>query len=165
MNLKDFCNRKTEINLLRVAIIFLAFSILLSLYIYLNKVKASLNDDIKQIIIAREKIKKTYDSIELIEKLIFPEIKNKDLAIAQMIDSLNARFPELKVEKFSERQEGQELIIPFSIKGDGNIKRFSELISFLNQQSYPLFFINSVYLKAKENMISFEIKVDLRAIR
>lgn len=165
MTLREFCRNKRQRNIFHLALIFFVVSFLFSTSIYLKKVKISFEEDLKQMAMVREKINKTYEIKRYIEKFTMPELKNKEIAVAQFIDTLNAKFPEAKFELSAEKQEGEEKVLPFSIKGNSSFKRFTELLSFLKQESYPACFVNSVLLKAKENLVDFEIRGELRLIK
>lgn len=165
MTLREFCRNKREISIFRLTIIFLVVSILFSTSLYLKKVKLSFEEDLKNIEIVKAKIDRTYEIKRNIEKFKIPELKNKEIAVVQFIDTLNTKFPEAKFEISAERQEGAEFILPLSIRGDSSFKRFIELLNFLNQESYPICFFNSISLKGKESVLSFQINGELRLIK
>lgn len=165
MTIREYYTSKFDNKILKLTVIIFIVFFLFSAFLYLKKIKTSLQSDIKQLEIAREKITKTYAIKKDLDRIMLTEIKKSDLTVTEMIDSFNKNFPEAKFEISTPRSEGQEIVFPFSIRGDNNFKRFTEIVSFLHKQSYPVCIINSVTLKEKDNLVSFEIKGELRIIK
>ena len=110
------------------------------------------------------KINRTYEIKKQIEKVSAPELKNPELSMAKLIDTVNLKFPEIKLEISEKKKEGQEVVFSFSAKGDSSFQKFIDVVSFFQQQIYPVCFIKSVSLKAKENTMEYQIKGEFRVI-
>lgn len=165
MKLREFCQNKKDRKILFLSVLFLILSILFSTSLYLKKVKVALEQDIRQLETVKAKIHRTYEIKRYIEKFTMPQFNNKEIAIAQFFDILNSKFKEAKFEVSPEKQEGEEIVLSFSIKGDSSFNRLVDLLSFLRQEIYPSCFINSVSLKTRDNLITFEIKGELRLVK
>lgn len=165
MKLREFCQNKKDRKIFFLSVLFLILSILFSTSLYLKKVKVALEQDIRQLETVKAKIHRTYEIKRYIEKFTMPQFNNKEIAIAQFFDILNSKFKEAKFEVSPEKQEGEEIVLSFSIKGDSSFNRLVDLLSFLRQEIYPSCFINSVSLKTRDNLITFEIKGELRLVK
>ncbi len=165
MKLGELCHNKKNRKILLLSVLFLIFSILFSTSLYLKKVKVALQQDIKQLETVKAKIYRKYEIKRYIEKFTMPQINNKEIAVAQFFDTLNSKFKEAKFELSTEKKEGEEIVLSFSIRGDSSFNRFIDLLSFLKQEIYPACFVNSVSLKAKENLVTFELKGELRLVK
>ncbi len=164
MTLRDFCKNKIESSFFRLSLVVLVVSLLFSTSLYLKKIKLSIHKDLKTLEIVILKINKTYEIKRDIEEISAPDPKNPEILMAQLIDSFNSNFPEMKMELSQRKTEGQEVVFPFSVTGEGSFKRYVEITSFLQKNNYPACFINSVSLKAKEQSIDFTIKGEFRLI-
>jgi len=177
MTLRDFCKNKIENIIFRISLIVLIVSFLLSASIYFKKVKVAINEDVKRLEMVRLKINRTYEIKKHIERISAPELKNPELSMAQLMDAVNSKFPEIKLEISENKREGQEVAFSFSANADGNFQKFINLINFFQQQIYPVCFIHSISLKVKENALQlthsasplenalhFEIKGEFRVI-
>lgn len=165
MNLVNYLQNKKQRKILFLSVLFLILSILFSISLYFKNLRFSLEQDIKQLETVKAKIYRTYELKRYIEKFTMPQLNNKEIAIAQFLDSLNSRFKEGRFELSAEKQEGEETVLSFSIKGDSSFSRLVDLLSFLKQEIYPACLVNSVSLKAKDNLITFEIKGELRLVK
>lgn len=165
MKLREFCQNKKDRKILLLSFLFLILSILFSTSLYLKKVRFALEQDIKQLETVKAKIYRIYEIKRYIEKFKMPQLNNKEIAVAQFFDTLNSKFKEAKFELSPEKQEGEETVLSFSIKGDSSFNRLVDLLSFLKQEISPACFVNSVSLKTKDNLITFEIKGELRLVK
>lgn len=165
MNFREFCQNSSEKRIFKLAVSFLVLSFIFSISLYLREMRDSLNNDILLINTVKSKIYRTYEIKRLIERVALPEQITNEIAMAKFLDEINARFPEVKFELLTEKQDGEEIVLPFSISGKSDFHKILDMLSFLKKKNYPVCFVDSVSLKAKENLIDFEIKGEIRVIK
>lgn len=165
MKLKDLYKDRIEKMLLKFSFLLLALSVVFSFNIYLKKIHASQEQDLRQLELIRAKINRLNEFRVSLDKFSSQEIHNAEFKLAQLLDTLKKNFPELKIELSSLKKESAVSYLPFSIRGEGSFSRFLETLDYLDRIQYPVCLINSVSLKSKEKTISFEIKGEIGILK
>jgi len=164
MNLQLYLRNNIQKEILKIALIFALVSFLLSSLIYMQKINASVQEDIKKLEIIKGKIQRTSNIVKTLEKISIPELKTPELLLPSLLDNLNSRFPETNLEISEIKKENLEVFCSFSLKGESNFQRLTDILGFIEELNYPVIIIKSVSLKSKDNLISFEIKGEIRII-
>lgn len=165
MTLKDFCKDKVANMLLKFASLLLIVSVIFSVNIYLKKLHASQEHDLRQLALIKAKINRLNELKLSIDKLSIKEIQNSELKLAQLLDKLSTDFPDLKIELSPQKIENEAIFFPFVIRGERSFNRFLQALDFLNNFDYPICFITSVSLKSNEKFINFEIKGEIGLLK
>lgn len=164
MSIKEFYNREIGRKVFFVAIVFAFVVFLLSAMIYLNKAEKSIKKDYVTLNNLEQKINQSIKLKKTIESITLPEGKNSEIFLAQFIDDLKLKFPEVNVEVSKMKKEDRQLTLDMTLKSETSWSRFSELINFLEGTNYPFIFLKSIMLSKKDKAIAIELKSELRLI-
>ncbi|MCX7817251.1 MAG: hypothetical protein N2317_07055 [Syntrophales bacterium] len=155
-----------KLNLLVVvtALLFLA-TLLFSGGLYLTKMKNELKENIRVLEIAKYKILRITMLEQALKRISLSKYSTHyAVEVARLADTINAKFPEAKLELQDPAIDGKEAVFNFTVKGGGNFRRFSELVGFFEQEGYPVIFLKKLSLRENGNVLEYEISGEIRSI-
>lgn len=163
MELREFCRKRLGLHLLLLSLIVLILSLLLSSGIYMFRMKKVGERDL-------ENLRRTNAIIERSSKIVsylknfYAYERHAEFALASFLDFIERRFPQIKLELSNLKIEGIERACDLSLKGEGNFKDVINVLGILEEEEYPVVFVRSISLSAKERTLSFEIKAEIRLV-
>lgn len=162
MRIQKFYNKKIGKKVLFISIVYAIAMFLFSLLIYFNKTEKSLNEDFALITKLEHKIQETIKFKKTLDSIIIPERKNAEILVAQFMDDLKGRFPEVSIEISNMKKEQKQLSFEMNLKAESLWNRFIDILNFLEETEYPFIFIKAITLSPKENAIGIDIKTEIR---
>ncbi|WP_460181203.1 hypothetical protein [Thermodesulfovibrio sp. TK110] len=164
MSIREFYSKKIGKKVIFISCLYAIVMLLLSILIYFNKTEKSITEEAAFIKKLEHKINQSIRLKKTVESISIPEKKNSEILVAQFIDELKTKFPEINIEISKMKKEQNQLSLDMALKAEASWERFTDLLSFLEETGYPFVFIKSISVSQKGNLISIDIKTELRLI-
>lgn len=164
MKLNDFYTKRIGKKTIVLSLLFFIVMALVAVNIYLNKMDRAIKQEFVLIQNVEQKLKKIDELERTIEKIELPQMNNPEYHLAVFMDELKAKFPEINAEPSQIKKESDQFTVNIGFKGDAVSSRFERFLSFLEENRYPVIFVNNVNLEPKDNRLNFNIKAELKGV-
>lgn len=165
MTLVEHLNIKRLNLFLRLAVLIFLCSLLFAGGLYLTKMRKAIKNDITVLENARNKIGRIIQLEMILKNISLPKSSHHyALEMARLADTIRSKFPETKFELQDPSIDGKEAVSGFTAKGEGDFKKFSEIVGYLESEGYPVIFLKKLSLREKGRAIEYEISGEIRSV-